>query len=68
MGILVHKGIKAGPLPHKGAHADRWAPYLVAGKMGEWMNCRAPSLPRQKSSRILDCVWKKAEDALNLAK
>ena len=34
VGILVHKGISAGPLPHKGPHADRWAPYKVAGTWG----------------------------------
>ena len=37
MGILAHKVIKVGSLPHTGAHAARWAPYSVAGKMGEWV-------------------------------
>ena len=49
VGIVVHKGLKVGPLPHKGPHEDRWAPYLVAGTMGEWIFVSIYGYPHQAS-------------------
>ena len=62
VGILVDKGITAGPLPHKGPHAHRWAPYSVAGKMGDWVFVVVYGYPSSRMCPLNQALHKEVAD------
>ena len=62
VGILVDEGISAGPLPHKGVHTDRWAPYSIAGKMGDWVFIVVYGYPTSRMCPLNQALHKEVAD------